>query len=159
MIKLIIKIAAIFLAVILQVTLLPLLSIKGMWPNLILISVLILVLSGLKNDALLMAAIGGLLFGFFSPLRFGLDAIIFIGLILLLEEMSKKYLPAINLVIVSGVIFSGTLLYGLLMSLFLRRWLSWELLIDGVYATLLGLIFFFVLNHFQRPKKLLKVES
>jgi len=63
------------------------------------------------------------------------------------------------LVIVSGVIFSGTLLYGLLMSLFLRRWLSWELLIDGVYATLLGLIFFFVLNHFQRPKKLSKVES
>jgi cell shape-determining protein MreD len=157
MIKLIVKIAAIFLAVILQVTLMPLLSIKGMWPNLILITALILVLSGLKNDALLVAAIGGLLWGFFSPLRFGLDAIIFIGLVLLLAEISKKYLPAINLAIVSGIIFSGSLFYGLLMSLFLKRWVSWELLIDSVYATLLGLIFFLVLNHFQRSKKLLKV--
>ena len=159
MIKLIIKILAIFLAVILQVTLMPIFSIKGNFPNLILLAALILVLADFKTDAIIVAAIGGLLFDFFSPLRFGLNTIIFISFVLLLGVVSKRYFPAINLFIIALVVFLSTIIYGLLMSLFLQRWLSWEILIESLYACILGLIFFFVLDHFQKSSRLLKVES
>ena len=132
MIQNILKIFAIVIVAIVQVTFMPYLGIHGAWPNLILLLALIFVILDLDLEAWLVAGVGGLVLDFASPLFFGLNALLLAGAVLLMKTLLIKFLTSPNLVITGLLLMLSALFYDALLMLVARNFL-WPLLgINGV---------------------------
>jgi len=159
MIKLIFKILIIIFGVILQLVLIPILNIKGIYPNIILISVVVLTLMDFTTDAFLVACFGGICLDMAGVLPFGLNTLFLIGLIFLIQYLITKYFPQINVLIIIIVTFLSSLLFYLFSSLILKIPLNWLIFLEGIYAILLSLIFFIVLRIFIQHSAIVKIEK
>jgi rod shape-determining protein MreD len=127
----------IFLAVILQITILPKLTIWGVIPNLVLL--LVICQSGIKGykEGLVWAFYGGLLLDFFSPVNFGIWTASFLFISFIVSFVTKRILGKIDLFsiavisIISILIFDVTFLSVLKINI-----LSFELIFNFIRFTL-----------------------
>lgn len=121
--KFILIILLLFLAILLQTTLLTHLSIFGVLPNLILIIIILISLTNNWQKSLVSALFGGLLLDLFSgwPLGpFSLSS----AIISLILNFAKFYLfTRINFLVILVAIISGTIFYDLLV-IFLIKFMS-----------------------------------
>ena len=140
------KILLYILAGIAQVTIMPTLEINEVWPNSVLILSISLLLFGKEDEALLSALIGGLILDLTGSLRMGLNIVFFVSLIFILRFLNKKFFPETNILIVFITIFTSSVLFGFFNCLFLRQSPDLKIFSSAFYASILGLITFFIFN-------------
>lgn len=157
MFKLFLKIFFIILIALMQFVFMPIISIKGVTPSLVLIGALVLILLDFETDAFYLAGLGGLILDFGSPTPFGFNAFIFILLIFLVRLLNKKYLPQTNYITITIIVFLGTLIFGIISTLILKEQITILLLIEGIYAVVLGLIFFRMLLALIKPSQIITI--
>lgn len=153
MLKIILKIAGIFLLVILQISLFDKFSIFGSVPNLIFIFAIALTLKARWQDAILLGGIGGVLLDLASPLRFGVYTFLILVVITLINYLVLKLLPTPRLFMSFFIFIGAFLLINLIISLLTFSWLGWNLLIDTGVNGLWGVFAYYLTS------KLIKVES
>lgn len=145
----ILKILIFIVLAILQLTLMPIFSIKGMIPNLILILAIVLILADFEEDAFYLAAFGGLVLDLAGPFFFGFHTILYIGLIFLIRFLLQKVVE-VNLFLVIISVFVFTLIFALLENLFLARLPGLNIIYDGFYSAILGFLAFYLVQNLHR---------
>lgn len=143
---------------ILQVTLMPLLGIKGVYPNLLVIGVTFVVLFGEENDAFWFAVISGLILDLLSPLPFGLNTLLLV-LLALIFGFLKKSLPELNLLLVVTLIFVNTFIVSSILNLVTQHFSIYLLLFESIYAAVLGLGGFAYLNTRYKRSQVIKLGN
>lgn len=151
MIKNIIKILAIVIVALLQITLMPYLAINGIWPNLVLIAAILLLLFGYQKDAFYMAGIGGIILDLTGILPMGLNTIFLISLVFLIKIIDQKYFPDVNALIVFITVFISSIISSLLIYLFLGQLPELIIFIDSLYGVFIAEIIYF-LNYSKTDK-------
>jgi len=153
MIKNILKIGGIILLAILEITLMPNLGLKGLWPNLILVAALALILLDFGYEALLVASLGGLVLDFASPLFFGFNMLIIISFVLITKFLLTKYLAEPNILIVGIFIGFASIFNDVISMLVVRNFIFWPILLNACYSGLAGILFYrFFEQWFKRQK-------
>jgi len=147
------KILIFILLGILQLTLMPIFSIKGMIPNLILIGSIVLLLADFEEDAFYLAAFGGLVLDLAGPFFFGFHTIFFIGFIFLIRFLLQKIVTELNMLLVVIGVFIFSLIFGVLENLFLSRLPGLNILIYSFYSTILGLLAFTFLHKWHKKEQ------
>lgn len=142
----------------LQILLMPIISVYSAVPNLILIGAILLILLDYEKEAFLLAGVGGLLLDFFSPIFFGFITIYLILIVFLLRYLVKKIFPSINILIVAGVTFVSAIIFTMLINLFLKeQLLIIYFLAGGIYNSILAAVIFSFYNLSHRKLKLIKI--
>lgn len=149
-----IKILAILLLIILQFSFFSKLSIFGFAPNLIFVISIILLLRGFLADSFLLAILGGFFLDLTSPLRFGIYSFSLIAILLLLNFVVLKNIPAINPVLTFLLTFGAFIIIDLFICLVILALPSWQIIIDGLISGVFGLVTFFVLGKFVRQEEI-----
>lgn len=157
MIQNIFKIFCIAILAILQLTLTPYLGFGGAWPNLILLTALVLMFLDFEVEGLLVASVGGLIFDLASPLFFGLYSIIFIGLALITKLLLTKFFTEPNLAITGIFLGLAAGLNDLLIMLLTRNFLWSIALINGIYSALIGLLIYRFFEHWFKKQPIIKM--
>ena len=150
--KVFLIILALLLAVILQTTLLPSLTILGVAPNLVLVLLLVLVIFKGFRKIWLGIVLVGLFLDFFSGLPFGLISLALVATVYLIDWFNKNFFSAIKFWIVASSIVLGTLIYNLFL-VSLTKLFQIDLIIgfkylflETVYNLLITVIFFYALK-------------
>ncbi|AKM82485.1 TPA: hypothetical protein DD449_01965 [Candidatus Berkelbacteria bacterium] len=150
----ILKIIIFILIGILQLTLMPLLQIKGMIPDLVLIGCVVFAIVDLQDDALLLAIAGGLILDWAGPLFFGFHTIVFVGFVLIIRFLLQKILPDMNSILIFIITFFFALVYSCFQNLLYNRWPSLNLFSYGLYSAVLSIVFFFLLQRLHNNRNL-----
>ncbi len=150
------------LAVVLQTTVFPALTVWGIAPNLVLVLILLLViLKGFKETWLAVLA-SGLFLDLFSGLPFGLISLSLVTSAFLIDWINKSLFSTVKFWISVSLIVLGTLFYNLLLfglSKLFRVDLVFgltHLFIETVFNLLLSIIFFYVFKKIFRPAPFLE---
>lgn len=141
-----------------DLTLMPIFSVNGIFPNIVLIGALTFALTDYEEEAYLLAAVGGIVLDLGSSMPFGLNTIILVSLVYLVRLIITKYLPEINVVLLLIMIFIFSSVFALIVNLLLSRFYGYWILIDGFYSAVLGLIFFLQLHRFHGQSQI-KMEG
>ena len=149
------KILIFILLGILQLTLMPLFSIKGIIPNIILIGSIVLLIADFEEDAFYLAAFGGLILDLAGPFFFGFNTIFLLGFIFLIRFLLQKIVAELNMLLIMIGIFIFSLLFSVLENLFLSRWPGTNILISGLYSATIGLIFFIFLQKWRKKEQVM----
>lgn len=149
------KILIFVLLGILQLTLMPIFSIKGIIPNLVLIISIILLLTDFEEDAFYLAAFGGIVLDLAGPFFFGFHAIIFIGFIFLIRFLLQKIVTELTVLLIVIGVFSFSLIFSVLENLFLSRLPGINIFIYGFYSTVIGLLVFMLLHRWRKRVQVL----
>lgn len=136
------KIIIFILIGIAQLTLMPILGIRGIYPNIVLIGVVMLSLTDSEDDALLLAIIGGVVLDLSGPLPFGTNTLILTGIVLGLRFLITKYIPGTNLVITTFILFSTSLIFASLINVMSGHWPSILIIFEAFYCLLIGWIMY-----------------
>lgn len=144
--KTIFKVLAIILLVIIQITLMPYFGISGLWPNLIFLSSIVLILIGADREAYLVASLGGLMLDFASPLFFGFNTIVLLGMVMIIHLLVNKFLGEITFFVTTIVLVLAIVIYDLIFCLITHQFLLTVLITNVLYSLILGLILFRILN-------------
>ena len=157
MLKNIIKIIAIILLAFIQIALFSKLTWLGAFPNIIFILAIALILKGYFQTSFLIAAIGGLILDFASPLRFGYYTFLLIGVLLIIRFVVLKSLPTPSLFL-SFFIFTGAfLITDLGLSLFTFSWPGWSLAFDAVINGFWGVFCYYIVGKMMPLENEIKV--
>lgn len=152
--KNIFKILGILLLVILQLSLFSKFSIFSFGPNLIFILSIVLILRGFLQDSLLVAVLGGFLLDMASPFRFGFYTFLLIVILLFLNFVVLKNLPALNPLLLI-LIFVGIFIFiDLVICLLTRSLPSWQIFLDVAINCLWGLVIYYILDKFIKQEEI-----
>lgn len=157
MIKNILKISAIIILAILQITLLPCFGIKNAWPNLILLMALVLMFLEFDLESLLVASVGGLILDLASPLIFGFHAVIFVAFVLFTKLWLSRFLTEPNAFIISLFLGLAAIFNDLIVILIARNFLWVSLMINGFYSGLIGFLLYRFGEHWFKKQPLTKL--
>lgn len=135
------------LAVILQITIVPFLSVQGATPNLILVCALILTLLGGFKTVWFYIFLGGLFLDMFSGLPFGLINISLIGASYFIDWLSNNVFSGLKFGIRIGLIASGILAFNFFLNvligffhletIFSFKYLFWSVAYNSIIAILI----------------------
>ena len=148
-VKLLLLLLAIFL---LQMAVVPNLSIKTAYPNLLFIGMLLFSLNFRFTEALVWGAISGLLFDIFSPFHFGIFTASFLALAIILRLVIKKFISEPILPIIVGLFFIGGLLFDLPIFLISGKNLALYFYVN-LYNTIVGVILYYLLGDSLKIKE------
>lgn len=146
MIKNLLKILIIISIGITQVTLMPNLSILGIWPNLLLILVIMLVFFNADQEALLSASLGGLILDLSSPIFFGFFTVFLVANFLVIRFVTNRFLDEPNLAVALLVLFLNLLICDSFISLLNRQFNFGLIIINSFYGIAIGVIFYQLLS-------------
>ncbi len=135
----------IILVFIIQIAIVPNITIKLAFPNLILIVCIALALNFKYEESLLWAVIGGLLLDVYSPMRFGINTITLVALSSIVYFTFRKFISQPIMPIVFVVFFVMSLLYDLVPYLLYSKDIK-VYFFDAIYNTIIGVIVYYFLN-------------
>jgi len=159
MVRLFLKIFFIILAALFQFVLMPILNIKGFFPNLILIGAVVLMLLDFETDAFWLAGLGGLLLDLGGPIIFGFNTIFGLLIVFLMRFLVRRFFPQINFWLTLIIIFLISALYAFLSILILKEQLSTSIFIVAFYGGILGIIFYYFLTVVHKPTQVIKIGN
>jgi rod shape-determining protein MreD len=138
-----INILLILLAVVLQISIMPNLAIWQVFPNLILISTVILIFSGRDKEALYWAALGGITLDLFSTFHFGIFTVSLLIIYFLISYLVKKFFSDPNFIIATGLFLISGVIFDLILFIINPQWQIFvgEILYNAVLGVLLYSIF------------------
>lgn len=135
------------LAVILQTTIVPFLSIQGATPNLILVFALILTLLGGFKAVWFYVFLGGLFLDIFSGLPFGLISISLVGASYFIDWLSNNVFSGLKFSVKIGLLALGFLAFHFFLNILIRffhletvfgfKYLLWSVIYNLVIAILI----------------------
>lgn len=157
MTNIILKIFLYIAIAVLQVTLMPLLAIHSVWPNLVLIIAVLLLLLNFEEDAYLIACVGGLVLDLTGVLPLGLNTIFLIALITLLKIIIPRFFPESNAFIIFVTVFASSLIFSLFQHLILSHILDTGIIIEAIYAGVLAEIILYLFRFKKDSETLIKV--
>jgi rod shape-determining protein MreD len=135
------------LIAIVQLTLMPIFSIYGVWPNLVLTCAIVLLLTDHEKDAFYLAALGGIILDLAGTLpMMGFNTLFLVGLIYLLKLIIKKFFSDINFLTLFITVFLSSILFCLFNFLLLFRPPERYIIIEGFYSAALATIMFVFIN-------------
>jgi rod shape-determining protein MreD len=146
MFKKILKVIAIFILVVIQITLMPYLGAFGYWPNLVLILALIFIINNSDENAFLVASLGGLFLDFASPLFFGFFTICLICFCLATKYLINKFLTEISPVTTSLIVALVSTLFNLVLASINHQINFFGLAINFFYSMVISYIIFYSLS-------------
>lgn len=151
--KFLIYLTAAIITVIIQVSIIPNLSIGGSFPNLVLIGSLILLFSNRQVEALWWTGAGGLFLDVFSPLRYGINTLLLIGIYFLIKIVINRFLTQPLTIVIAGSFFVCSVLMDLI-PFFLSNG-DWVILIKNAsYNTFLGMAVYYLVHDKLKVKEL-----
>lgn len=157
MFKNILKIIVILILAILQITLLPFLSVKGVWPNLILLTAIVLIILDFDSEAFLLAILGGLILDLASPLFFGFNLLTILAITYLAKLAIQKFITEPNIFIIAILIFIIAIIQDLAIIMVTRNFILTTLLINGFYSAIAGVLLYQLLNHWFKKAPPIKM--
>ena len=126
-----------------QIAIVPNISIKGAFPNILLVAMIILILNFDFADALVWAVAGGVLLDLYSPIYFGVYTLSFLVIFAINYFILNKFISNPIFPIVFFSFFIGYLLVELVPFLILTR--SWPIyLLSATYTAILGTICYYL---------------
>lgn len=150
------------LAVVLQTTIFPALTVWGAAPNLVLVLVLLLVILKSFKETWLAVLATGLFLDLFAGLPFGLISLSLVTSAFLIDWLNKSLFSTVKFWISVSLIILGTLFYNLFL-FSLSRLLGVDLVfslshlfIETFYNLLLTVIFFYVFKKIFKPAPFLE---
>jgi len=146
MIKTIIKIIAIVVLAIFQLALITKITILGSIPDLILILAVALVFKNRFQNAILVAAVGGIVLDLVSPLRFGVFTLIFLIIILMINYLLLKTIPSPNNLMAFFIFLGSFLFLDLVIFLAIRVWPSWQILLSSSIEALWAVLILYLIS-------------
>lgn len=154
--KVYVNIFIILLAVFFQITILPHLGIFGIYPNLILLGIIILIFIGREQEALWWVLLGGIFLDFFSPVRFGGYTISFIIVYFSLTLILKYYFAQPSFLNAFWLIVTVSIISGLIFSL-----LTWQfsilIFLEAILNGILGIIGYWFISHYLKVPEEIKI--
>ncbi|HLB95597.1 MAG TPA: hypothetical protein VJK26_01685 [Patescibacteria group bacterium] len=148
-----IKILAILLLVILQLSFFSKWSFFSVIPNLIYLVSLVLLLRGFFQDALLVASLGGLFLDLASPLRFGIYTLLLLAVLLLLNFVILKAVPPPNIGWIYFFLVMIFLFLNLIIFLYARIPPGPQIIYDALINGFWGIIVYFLTGRFLKPQE------
>ena len=142
MVKIALKILLILILAVGQVALMTKFSIFGAIPNLVLVFAIALVIKNRFRDGLLVAFLGGLILDLSSSLWFGFYLFFMLVIIVAINFLLLRTIPAPNNLIVFFIYFASFLFLNLMIFLFARLWPTWFVLVDGLINSLWAIIIY-----------------
>lgn len=144
----------IILAVIMQISLFPQITIFGGMPNLILLTMLILIFIGRRDEALIWLAFGGLMLEMVSTAHFGYYFFPLLATYFAIVFLVKKlftnpswYLAIILFLLSSIFVDLVWLIYSFSLS-------SVQIILaDAIYNSILGMIIYYFMHYYYLPKE------
>lgn len=153
----IIKILAILILAILQLTFVPLFGIQNAWPDLIMLVVLVLMFLEFDLESLLVAALGGLILDLASPLIFGYHVMILVIFAVFTKLLLSRFLTEPNTFIISLFLGLCAILNDFIIMLVGRDFPWTSLLINGFYSALVGFLLYRLGEYWLKKQPLTKM--
>lgn len=126
------------------------LAIKGAMPNILLIAFLALMINKRSTQALIAAGLGGILIDIFSPFRFGLYTLIYLGIYFFGERLISKFIDESNFFIWT-VIVGAAAVFAELPTLLATLSLA-AFALNIIYTAVAGSLIYFLIIRL-RPKE------
>lgn len=149
--KFFINLLLIIVAVILQISLVKEFSIYFGSINLILIVMLSLVFANRPTEALWWAGLGGIALDLISPVRFGLYTLSLLVIYYAINSLIRKVFTDPNIIVVIIALFISSILLDAVWLLVNPIW--YVLLINAIYNTVVGSVFYFLCQDRLRPRE------
>jgi len=154
--KFFVNLLLIIAAVILQISLVKEFSIYFAVINIILIIMLMLVFANRPIEALWWAGLGGIALDLVSPARFGLFTLSLLVIYYVVNLLIQKVFTDPNIIVVATIFFVSSIFVD-------AAWLfvnpSWQvLLINAIYNTVVGSVFYFLCRDRLRPKEAIRIS-
>jgi len=153
--KILINILLIIFAIILQIAFLPLVSIHGAYPNILLIVILSLLFIGRVNESLWWVGIGGLLIELFSTLHFGVYIISFIIIFLLFYYFINHIFSDPSLVSAAFLFFVASLMLNIVFVIITHYYFTY--LVEAIYTAVVGCMIYILIKYYYRPVDEVKI--
>lgn len=153
----ILKITAILILAILQITLMPYFGIHGYWPNLVLLVALILVIADFEMESWLVASAGGLILDLASPLYFGFNTILLVGSVLIMKIVLIKFLTEPNVITASLLVGLGSIIADCLLALVTKNFLWTNILANGLYSAIISVLLYQLIEKWFKKQPTIKL--
>ena len=147
--KILINILLIIFAIILQIAFLPLVSIHGAYPNILLIVILSLLFIGRINESLWWVGIGGLVMELFSTSHFGVYIISFIVIFLLFYYFINRIFSDPSLVSAAFLFFVASLMLNIVFVIMTHYYFVY--IAEAIYTAIVGCIIYSLIKYYYRP--------
>ncbi|EKD56186.1 MAG: hypothetical protein ACD_58C00274G0002 [uncultured bacterium] len=156
--KIFIHIICIFIAVILQTTLLPQIMLLGGMPNIVFLVTLSLIFINRADEAIWWLGIGGMLLEFISPVHFGYYFFPLLIVYLLINLLVKRFFANPSWYISMIFFFIFSIIFDVI-------WLVYNYSIDtytiilanAVYNVILGVVIYYFFQFYYFPKEKIKI--
>jgi rod shape-determining protein MreD len=155
--KISLRIVAILLVTIIQITLIPKLSIWQAIPNLLLIIVLAQAILLYEKEGIWWAMIGGILLDLILPLRFGVWTISLLIIFFVTSRSIKAVFTDPGPLLSILIFFFASLIYQSIISLFVWQFNLLSITTTTIFNTLIFILIYFYLLRFG-PKKIEEVK-
>lgn len=153
--QIILNIVFIFIAALLQISVLPHLAIFRAYPNLILIVMLSLIFIQKKDLAIWWALVGGLALDLTSSGFFGLYTATLLIIFWLFSFITKRVFAHPPLYIAAILFFTASLLLDLPWVIQYKEWTI--LFSQAIYNTVVGCIAYYFIGYYAKPKEAIKI--
>ena len=148
-----IKLFLVFLVLaLIQFAIIPQLSFRGAFPNILFIYLVVLILNGRYKKSLFFAVLSGIFYDIFSLSYPGIFLFTFAVLALTLNFIIKRFISSPNLIFVILIFFASSLFIDLPTFYIGNRDVMMYLSV-ALYNTILGTILYYILGDYLRPKK------
>lgn len=144
----------IFLAAVLQISLMPSLSISSSQANLILLVILSLIFISRRKEALWWVIGGGILLDLFTSLIWPINLLSYLLIYVLIVVLLDRLIANLRWYIVILMVFLSSLIFDLPFYLIRGDYHSYSLMFfDAIYNVILGLIIYYFFSYYYSPKK------
>jgi len=144
------QIIFVILIALLQITIMPFLSFYGVWPNLILILVVMLILNGFNEEGFIAAGVGGLVMEFASIYFFGFYSLVFVAVAVILYFLNSRFLNEPNFYLSLAILAIFVFVYDGIF-LLLTPNMSWSTIIFNIaYSLLIAWPTYHLLSYYHK---------
>lgn len=146
----IVQIILIIFIALFQIIIMPFLAFHGIWPNLILIFLVLLILNGFDKEGFLVAGIGGLMLDFASIYFFGFYTLILITIAIILFFLNQRYLNEPNFYLSLIILALCVVMFDSIL-LFLSPNLAWFMLsVNIIYSIVIAWPIYHLLGYYHK---------
>lgn len=144
--RIIYRIIAIVVLVILQIGLMPSFKVGNFVPNIILITALILMIINFDKESLLVGGISSLIIDLMSPFFFGLFSIMTVLLVLIWRFLIHKYFANLNFWTIGLIILTSALVLNLTLGLLSKNLDLFAIGMSAGISTLISVLVYILLQ-------------
>lgn len=153
--KNLINIVLIYIAVVLQISLMPAISFYQGMPNIILLVATSLAMINRREEALWWIILGGILLDIISAGYFGIYTLSFLAIYFMTYFLVKKIFTEPSIYLSIPIFFVCSIIVDIPWMVIDSQWQI--MLADAIYNTIVGCVIYFFIRYYYKPTEQIKV--